>query len=211
MRIIGGRFKRRLLDSPKDAATTRPITDRVKEAVFNILRGHIEDQVILDVFAGTGSIGLEAISRGARRAVFIERDKAAQKLLAGNIEQLGVQDQCEIVRADALGPASVASCPRPVHLIFFDPPYRMVQDPAMRRRVLDQLGRYITLLDDDGYAAMRTPWPLRDPPESSDEEKSRPPLDVKALRVAGAVGPETHEYSSMAVHLYMRDPEASAE
>ena len=75
MRIIAGEFKKRKLQGPPDDTTTRPIPDMVKEALFNILRGHPEDGAVLDCFAGTGSIGLEALSRGAPRCVFVERDK----------------------------------------------------------------------------------------------------------------------------------------
>lgn len=208
MRIIGGQFKRRILSSPRDASTTRPIPDRVKEAAFNILRGHVEGQVVIDAFAGTGSIGLEALSRGASRAAFIEKDRAIQKLLRSNIEKLGVAEQSLLIHADALAPAAIASCPRPVHLIFFDPPYRLVESPATRRRVLDALGRFITLLDDDGFAILRTPWPLRDKPEKVESEaaKKGPALAPEQLRIAGAEGPETHDYNNMALHLYMRTP-----
>jgi len=202
MRIIAGQFRRRLLHAPPDAATTRPITDRVKEALFNLVRGHVEGQVVLDVFAGTGSIGLEALSRGAERAIFIERDRRIIRILRSNIEMLGVEERCQVVQADALGPSALAQCPRPAHLVFFDPPYDMIRAEQPRERALSALSRYVGLLDPEGFATLRTPWPIR-PMRETEEEKGPPVLEPpQDLLVEGADGPETHVYSSMALHLY---------
>ncbi len=161
MRIISGEFRRRQLISPKDASTTRPIPDRVKESVFSILRGHFEGARVLDAFAGSGSIGLEALSRGASFVLFVERDKAAATLLEQNIELLGCGDRCEVLRADAIGPATFARCPRPLDLAFFDPPYPLVEDPASWDRIRGQVGRVADLLTQVGFVALRTPWPFR--------------------------------------------------
>jgi 16S rRNA G966 N2-methylase RsmD len=162
MRIIAGRFRSRKLLSPKDALTTRPIPDRVKESVFNLLRGHFENASVLDTFSGTGSIGLEAVSRGASRVVLVERDRRAADLLERNIEMLGCGDEAELLRADALGPATLARCPKPVDLIFMDPPYPLVLDPDGWARVRRQLSRLISLnLSEKGFAVLRTPWPFR--------------------------------------------------
>src|ERR1700733_3582842 len=111
MRIISGRFRSRRLLSPKDAATTRPIPDRVKESLFSMLRGNCEGATVIDCFAGTGAIGLEALSLGAAKVVFVERDRKAAELLERNIDLLEVQDETEVVQADALGPAALARCP----------------------------------------------------------------------------------------------------
>jgi 16S rRNA (guanine(966)-N(2))-methyltransferase RsmD len=161
MRIIAGEFRRRVLLSPKDASVTRPIPDRVKESLFSLLRGNCEGANVLDVFAGTGSIGLEAVSRGASRCVFVERDRRIADLLERNIETLGCEDRCELVRSDALGPATLARAPRPLTLAFFDPPFPIVLDPEGWERIRRQFGRVIDLLSDDGFATLRTPWPLR--------------------------------------------------
>lgn len=161
MRIIAGQFRSRQLHSPKDALTTRPIPDRVKESIFGLLRGNIPGANVLDCFAGTGAIGLEAISRGAARCVFVERDKKIGDLLQRNIDDLGCADQCELVRADALGPATLTRAPRPLNLAFFDPPYPLVLDPAGWPRVARQFSRVVDLLSDDGFAVLRTPWPFR--------------------------------------------------
>ena len=197
MRIIGGQFKRTRLTPPPNAEVSRPMPDRVKEAVFNLLRGHFEGETVLDAFAGVGTMGLEAISRGASRAVMIEKDRAIAEILRKNAEHLGVLESAEIVRGDALGTATLSRCPSPAHIIFFDPPYPLVTDPARRTRTLAQFRRLVGKLDDTGYAVLRTPWPLED--EAEDGTKT--PI---GLEFDGCLGPETHAYGSMAVHLYMR-------
>ena len=93
MRIIGGEFKRKRLYGPSEKMPTRPIPDLVKEALFNLLRGHVEGQECYDGFAGSGAIGLEAISRGAKRCVFIERDKNVMQVLQKNIDHVGAGER----------------------------------------------------------------------------------------------------------------------
>ena len=207
MRIIGGEYRRKKLFSPSEKSPTRPIPDLAKEALFNLLRGHVEGQDCYDGFAGSGSIGLEAISRGARRCVFIERDRAVHQVIAKNIEHLGVQDRAELVRADALGPGALSRCPKPVHLIFFDPPYPLMTDPEAYPRVMKQFARLIQNLDDTGYAVIRTPWPFRQVVGTKPDEfdMPKPVFEYPDLKVEGALGPETHDYGTTAIHLYMRD------
>lgn len=160
MRIIAGEFRHRKLHTPRDAETTRPIPDRVKESLFSLLRGHFEGAQILDCFSGTGSIGLEAISRGAAFVLFVEKDKNAAAILERNIDMLGCGDRCEVLKGDALGSAMLARCPRPLNLAFFDPPYPMIRDAAGWDRVRGQVSRVVSLLTDTGYACVRTPQPF---------------------------------------------------
>jgi 16S rRNA (guanine966-N2)-methyltransferase len=160
MRIIGGEFRSRRLLTPRDANTTRPIPDRVKESLFGLLRGHTEDAQIFDAFAGTGAIGLEALGRGAAHCVFVERDRQIADILRQNVEAMELQDRCEIVVGDALGPGALARCPHPVNLIFMDPPYALARDVLGWKRIRMQLERLIGLLTDDGFAVLRTPWPF---------------------------------------------------
>lgn len=282
MRIIGGYLKRRLLLSPPEGSTTRPVPDMVRQALFNLLRGHFEDVDVYDGFAGVGSFGLEAISRGAKRVVMVERDRKVAAVLEANAQELGVSDKVEVVVSDALGAGALARCPRNVHVVFFDPPYAMVRDPETWPRVRAQFEQLIARLDETGYAVLRTPWPCHhevfptpdpseaaparggkgntadsdsdldddadfdsdgdlmteieydseiefggdyDPDEDEDDEgqlsgqtpgkksgRKRPikPQKIKfSLELNGAIGPETHEYGTTAVHLYMRDPNAS--
>lgn len=210
MRIIGGQLRRKKLFSPSEKSPTRPIPDLVKEALFNLLRGHVEGQEVYDGFAGSGSIGLEALSRGASRCVFIERDRDVLAVLNRNIEHLGVEDRAESVRADALGPGALSRCPKPAHLIFFDPPYALVNDPRTWPRVAKQFSRLIQNLDPEGYAMLRTPWPFEhvESTEERDGGVYSKFADVD-LTIEGAIGPETHDYGTTAFHLFMKDPDSS--
>ncbi len=160
MRIIAGEFRRRLLETPRDAETTRPIPDRVKESLFSLLRGHCEGASVFDGFSGTGAIGLEAVSRGAARCVCVERDRGVAAILQRNIETLGVRERCELVVGDALGVGALARAPRPLTLAFLDPPYAIVREPLGFRRVMEQMRRLVEILTPDGFAILRTPWPL---------------------------------------------------
>jgi len=200
IRIIGGTHKRRLLETPEDTTSTRPLPDRVRESMFSLLRGHIEGETIADFFSGTGAFGFEAISRGAARAILIEKDREAAARIRRNRETLGIDPEVAVIlQADALGPAAIAALPRPTHVILFDPPYPMVEDPAMRARVFEQFRRAAECLDEKGFALIRTPWPF----VTHDEHHNQIPID---LRMPGLIGPETHAYGSTAVHWYMRAP-----
>ena len=126
MRIVGGRFRGRALAAPGDART-RPTSARVREAVFNILAHGIPDLEIegarvLDLFAGTGALGLEALSRGASFCLFVEEDAEARALIRRNVEALGLTGVTKIFRRDAtdLGPAGRQGG---LTLAFLDPPY----------------------------------------------------------------------------------------
>lgn len=163
MRIIAGEFRRRVIASPPDDAITRPIPDRVKESLFGMLRGNCDGANVFDGFAGTGAIGLEAISRGAARCTFVERDKKMAEVLRQNVEALGVMDRCDIMTGDALGAGALARAPRPLTLAFLDPPYPMMEEPVGCQRVFAQMAGLIKLLTPDGFAILRTPWPLRHP------------------------------------------------
>jgi 16S rRNA (guanine966-N2)-methyltransferase len=125
MRIVGGRLRGRALATPKSQAI-RPTADRLREAVFNILTHAYGDPVtgarVLDLFAGTGALGLEAISRGAAFALFIDDDAEARALLRENVATLGLGGATRIFRRDAtrLGEAHPVE---PFSLLFLDPPY----------------------------------------------------------------------------------------
>ena len=159
IRIIGGQLKRRRIFTPPDAETTRPMPDRVRQALFNLLRGHAEGVDVFDGFAGSGALGFEAISRGARHVVFVERERRVAALIEQTARELNIEDRCEIATGDALGAGALARCPEGVHLVFFDPPYPLVRERAQWPRVRDQFGRLIGKLDETGYAMIRTPWP----------------------------------------------------
>ena len=108
IRVIAGRFGGRLLDTPKDNNTrTKPMGERIRNAMFNSIGNEINGAQVLDAFAGTGAVGLEALSRGAAHATFIERDKIAQKILSNNVSSLGVQNEAKIISAPVSFPQSV--------------------------------------------------------------------------------------------------------
>jgi 16S rRNA (guanine966-N2)-methyltransferase len=142
LRIIAGRFRRRrILAPPTDR--TRPITDRVRESLFAALTERVAGAAVADLFAGGGTLGLEAISRGASRCVFVERDAAALRALRANIETLAVADRCPVVRADLLRSAAVETLRPwgPFDLVFFDPPYAMWEDPQQAERLAETIRR----------------------------------------------------------------------
>ena len=125
MRIVGGKLRSRPLAGPKSDAV-RPTTDRLREALFNILAHSYGDPItgarVLDLFAGTGALGIEAISRGAAYALFVDEGVEARALLRDNVEALGLGGVTRIFRRDAtkLGPVHPLE---PFSLVFLDPPY----------------------------------------------------------------------------------------
>ena len=186
LRINGGQYKRTILQGPPDAETTRPITARVKESIFNLLRGWFEDAVVLDLFAGVGAIGLEAVSRGAREVVMIEMDRRIGNILDENIRTLNCEDRATLVRADALGPAAMAQAPKNCDVIFVDPPYPMWEDEETRSRLIDLCVRAVPMMKAKSFLVLRTPFDW-----------------IEGDVIDGLEGPETHQYSpDMFVHLF---------
>jgi 16S rRNA (guanine966-N2)-methyltransferase len=126
VRIVGGTLKGRTLRGPPKEAT-RPTSDRVREAIFNILAHGVpgfalEGSRVLDLFAGTGAMGLEALSRGAQFCQFVEEAPAARAIIRRNAEELGLIGRCRIWRRDAKALGPCAPQP-PFDLVFADPPY----------------------------------------------------------------------------------------
>ena len=132
MRIIAGQRRGHKFDGPRDQAT-RPTSDLVRESVFNILGGAVEGLIVLDLFAGTGALGLEALSRGAERAIFVERNRENAALIRRNVATLRYEDRTQVVLADAYRWAKsyVSADAEPV-VVFIDPPYADYEDHPER-------------------------------------------------------------------------------
>jgi 16S rRNA (guanine966-N2)-methyltransferase len=128
MRVIAGRLGGRRLKAPSGRAT-RPTSDRVREALFAML-GELEGASVLDLFAGTGALGIEALSRGAARAVFVESDAGAVRALTENLAALGLgSSEAEVRRGGAVGALrSAREHEETYDLVFIDPPYRQAHD-----------------------------------------------------------------------------------
>lgn len=123
MRVVAGSSRGRKLTAPS-GNDVRPTSDRVREAVFNALRSlqAIEGARVLDLFAGSGALGIEALSRGAASAVFVDHDAASRAAIVANLEATAVADRAEVVRSDATGFLREPS--EPFDLVLLDPPYR---------------------------------------------------------------------------------------
>jgi 16S rRNA (guanine(966)-N(2))-methyltransferase RsmD len=141
MRVIAGTFRSRQLKTLKGNAL-RPTSDRLRETLFNVLAGRVLDSRFLDLFAGTGAVGIEALSRGARESVFVESHAPAAALIRKNLASLEIQSGARVLPLDVLRgleklAAEPASSATSFDLIYLDPPYAATED---YRRVLSFLG-----------------------------------------------------------------------
>jgi 16S rRNA (guanine966-N2)-methyltransferase len=164
VRVIAGRFGGRQLQAPRGRATTRPTSDRVKEAVFSML-GDVQVEHVLDLYAGTGALGIEALSRGAKRAVFVERDRAALKALRANLGVLGLQErEVEVRRGEALDVLRSARARAETYdLMLIDPPYRQASE--MGGELSQALAPLLApqarvVVESDRRALLQLPWEI---------------------------------------------------
>ena len=161
MRIISGEYRRRKL-KPNPGQTTRPITDRAKETLFCRIEQRLPGAKVADVFSGTGSLGLESLSRGAAAATFLERDRKAVELLRNNIDHVGVKDKALVWATDILRCSfrpKNADYAVPWSVVFFDPPYKMVQDLVRGSafwKMVERLARSESVAD-NALLIFRTP------------------------------------------------------
>lgn len=187
LRIIAGEFRSRRLRGPREAKGSRPYLDRVKESVFNMLRERCDDAIVLDLYAGVGTMGLEAISRGAQHAVLVENDRRTCAILEENVAMLGCADRVTTVQGDALGASCLLRAPGPVDLVFVDPPYEAMRDEPTRQRIIRQISGCASIMAGDGMVVLRSPLG----PEEADQS------------VEGFAGPESRQYRpDMWIHLY---------
>ncbi|MCC6579900.1 MAG: RsmD family RNA methyltransferase [Phycisphaeraceae bacterium] len=190
MRIIGGTHRHRRFLAPEDNKTTRPITDRVKTALFDRLTNlQALDGPVLDLFSGTGSLGLETLSRETSHCTFIERNRKVRALLERNLDELGFKDRATVLSMDILGGAWLMMLPHtPLGLIFLDPPYAMLRDDKDRAALITLAHRLAEISEPEAVLVLRT-----------DEHDEGPPLSPWQ-------GPDSYRYGSMTVHLYNMPP-----
>ena len=178
MRIIAGEKRGHTIYAPR-GRETRPTSDRVRENVFNIVAPWVEDARVLDLYAGSGAMGLEALSRGARSAVFVESDPDAVRAIERNLDKLRLTG-ATVLRVDATtGLAHEAAAGRKYDLVLLDPPYAMTE--------YDRLGLYLTrVLADDGLVVLES------------AAKSEPKLPGLAIRT-------TRRYGSTRITVFERE------
>lgn len=152
MRVVAGALRGRRIESPESDAT-RPTTDKVREAVFNALTslGEIEGARVLDAFAGTGAMGIEALSRGAAHCTFVERDRAAITVLRRNLESLGVTGAATTVNADAMSSAHLGG---DYDIVIADPPYGFNE----WGRLLAMVAASLVVVESDGPVEAPPGW-----------------------------------------------------
>ena len=185
MRVItgsaGGRRLREL-----EGMETRPTTDRVKEGLFSAIQFEIEGRRVLDLFAGTGQLGIECLSRGAAFAVFVERRPDAVKLVRENLQTTGLQDRARVVAGEAM---AFLEGREKFDLVFLDPPYQS----GLLEEALDRLTRF-DILNPHGIIVAEHPADRRLPPLP-------PPYRLR----------RTYRYGKIAVTLYRREPDQENE
>ncbi len=149
MRVITGKARGVTLKTP-DGIQTRPTTDRVKEALFSIIQFEVPGARVLDLFGGTGQLGIEALSRGAKSAVFVDQAESACRLIRENLKRTRLEQDAKVVRSDYL--SYLASCRDRFDIIFLDPPYAEVFLENSLKRIAE-----IDILQSDGIIIAERP------------------------------------------------------
>src|SRR5580765_5226983 len=128
MRVIAGKYRSRRLEAPQ-GVETRPTSDRLRETLFNVVAPGVENSVWLDLFAGSGAIGIEALSRGARSVYFVESSSSAARTIRKNLHTLEINEGAEVIERDvAVALRMLDSQPVACDFVFLDPPYRKMGD-----------------------------------------------------------------------------------
>ncbi len=181
MRVISGKAGGRRLLEPADYSV-RPTTDKVKESIFNIIQFDIEGRRALDLFAGSGQLGIEALSRGAKSAVFVDESREAIALVRGNLKKTGLEQAASVVQGDAV---SFLRRSGKFDLIFLDPPY----DTQLLEKSLYLIEEF-DILTQGGIIICE-----------SREEKELPELSLPYRRL------KSYKYGKIKVTTFIRDPE----
>jgi 16S rRNA (guanine(966)-N(2))-methyltransferase RsmD len=159
MRIIAGEARGRRLLSPRDRSV-RPPLDRIRESIFSILSDSFEGSAVLDLFAGTGSFGLEALSRGASRALFVDNAKASLEIIERNLELTGFWARAEVLRGNAVRLPDLGSFPASTFgLVFLDPPFGLFQEDGPTQEFVARVEeiRRSDALRPEGTVVLRCP------------------------------------------------------
>lgn len=174
MHIIGGKYKKKILQSPTQEEV-RPTSSKLRETLFNICQDSILDAKFLDLFAGSGAVGLEALSRGASQAIFVERGRHVAKVIKANIEELKEEAHTEVIVADVFSTLQhLADKGLKFDIIFADPPYGL----GLGEKVLSEVDR-LNLLNEEGQLFIED----EESPEHLESHLQH--LKVKSLRKAG--------------------------
>ncbi|MDP7290485.1 MAG: 16S rRNA (guanine(966)-N(2))-methyltransferase RsmD [Phycisphaerae bacterium] len=195
MRILAGKFRGRLLLPPPQHAQTRPITGRAKKSLFDTLAPYLDEAVVLDMYSGTGTMGFEALSRGAGHCIFAEKDRKVIDRLKTNIRDFGVSDITTVWGGDiqiTLRPR-LARLDQTLDVVFVDPPYIDARRWDWQRAEMSIFAPLGDKLADDGLVALRTPKNVTVPET-----------------LAGLVAFRTKKYGSMIVTLLGKPEEQDA-
>lgn len=176
LRLIAGKFGGRIIEG-SGTNRTHPMGERIRGSLFNIINDELDGAVVLDAFAGSGSLGLEALSRGAKYATFIERDRVAQNVITSNIKTLGVETDSKLVKAPVA--SWVSTTDQQFDIIFADPPYHDLQ--------LSTVGKLTKLLKPNGLMVL------------SYTGKGEVPTDL------GVVVVDSREYGDAVLAFYRRE------
>jgi len=183
LRIISGRWKSRRLISIKGSSNTRPTSDRVKEAVFNMLRDKLYESAVLDIFAGTGNMGFEALSRGSSKAVFIEKNRKAVSVIEKNARNLDCVSMIHIIKKDVFKAIDDLSKERDAFdIIFMDPPYNANIEKSVLLAILNA-----DILDRQGVVVVEHDY------------KNEMPNNVEEL-----IKIDTRKYGNTGISLYKK-------
>jgi len=150
MRVIGGEFRSRVLKS-LPGLETRPTPDRMRETLFNVLATRIADSVFMDVYAGTGAVGIEALSRGVRRCIFIEKNRRAVDVIYDNLASLGLEGRAKVFSTKAAAALEHAQA----DIAFLDPPYEMAKEYDAALLALERSGTPLVIAQHSSRAKLQ--------------------------------------------------------